>query len=71
MTRPRIDDRTKNNLLVAFAVAQGLGAILVFWIGVGTWDASKAAILFEGAYQGRVAVLTLLLWYLAEQGRTD
>lgn len=68
---PRVDARTQSNLLVSFAVAQWLGLVLVCLIAVGTWDAGKLRILLDGDYQGKVAILTCLLWYLAESGRTD
>lgn len=68
---PRVDARTQNNLLVSFGVAQVLGAILVGWIALLTWDAGKFSILLDGDYQGRVAILTCILWYLAEEGRPD
>lgn len=68
---PRVDPRTQRHLLVAFFVAQWLGLVLVSLIALGTWDAGKFRILFDWDYQGRVAILTCLLWYLAESGRTD
>lgn len=71
MSRPRIEDRTKTNLLIAFAVAHALGLCIVAWAALLYWDASRLGLLLEGRYHGLVACLTLALWFLAEEGRTD